>query len=697
MCKNTWKQGFDVRPRLSPLYSSIAFDFFFFFITTATDDISFVLQHAQNYWYTFTQFQRASYNRLQYQVHTYCTEKQKKDNLSCFLSRGTDKRTDDVTPNKTLMMIHSFIHSLSQHTSFSLLFHISFVVITKPRNRIMPMRQRIIQASLLLLLVGLASSFQTERRKPLVRNAIRMAATLVDTNGDLSVETSNQVAHVAFVSGSAPSGYGMTSPEPEPKWSSVASQLALRLPNFSGTTSDGSDLIKARSIKASSLETRDLDNVDIVIALGISTYAEERRLLEAFEGVSPKAVLVDPSCSSQILNARSAGPYKASSAIDDIVSRVAPWSRVASGKRLLGKVDTLLARKSSEDYIFAILFCINALVTKIDVVKSDINPSWEKGLIRNVQEFATMTNCCGPQISAALSDPKTKNAIDLLNAVDLRDQVGSYRVIVSNETPQLEEFTLCILQQNNCFNCDSPILERPNVPLLNNWRGKPLDDEAARQIFIGHLDHPDAHTCSKLFNWSWKIVVGANPAYDAFPMQHQIFYPSGGAGKSLWYDPVFCVETLDGELVWCKRHYRCTPRKKGPGAWTLTTLDNGMVSEEKWTTVDAADDLSWAVFHYSGAARRAGQSYVGALLCTPDGSWPSSAKSGEGLERIRNAFRKCDLELWELFGGSTEKSYMWSDRFTSWAKHNPPPLDRIGDISITTWRKQEREKAINTQ
>ena len=50
-----------------------------------------------------------------------------------------------------------------------------------------------------------------------------------------------------------------------------------------------------------------------------------------------------------------------------------------------------------------------------------------------------------------------------LNAVDLRDQVGSYRVIVSYETELLEAFSLCILQQHNCFNCDAKILTRPNV------------------------------------------------------------------------------------------------------------------------------------------------------------------------------------------------------------------------------------------
>ena len=63
-------------------------------------------------------------------------------------------------------------------------------------------------------------------------------------------------------------------------------------------------------------------------------------------------------------------------------------------------------------------------------------------------------------------------------------------MIVSNETPQLEEFSLCILQQNNCFQSDAPILTEPKVPVLKQWRGRPVDLEAARQIFIGHLEDP---------------------------------------------------------------------------------------------------------------------------------------------------------------------------------------------------------------
>ena len=40
---------------------------------------------------------------------------------------------------------------------------------------------------------------------------------------------------------------------------------------------------------------------------------------------------------------------------------------------------------------------------------------------------------------------------------------------------------------------------------------------------------------------------------------------------------------------------------------------------------------------------------------------------------------------------------MWSPRYADWAALNPPPLERIGDQTITAWRKQEREKARGIQ
>ena len=94
-------------------------------------------------------------------------------------------------------------------------------------------------------------------------------------------------------------------------------------------------------------------------------------------------------------------------------------------------------------------------------------------------------------------------------------------------------------------------------------------------------------------------------AYDQFPSQNQLFYPSRN-GKDLWYDPVFRVETIDGRVVWCKRHYRV---RNGPvaGTFRFSVLDNGVTSDEFWTILGAADDLSWVCFHYAGAAGAVGQ------------------------------------------------------------------------------------------
>ena len=91
-----------------------------------------------------------------------------------------------------------------------------------------------------------------------------------------------------------------------------------------------------------------------------------------------------------------------------------------------------------------------------------------------------------------------------------------------------------------------------------------------------------------------------------------------------------------------------------------------------------------------------GQSYLGGLLCSADGEWPASAKSGEEYERIQAAFRRCGIELWELYGhGPAEggKSFMWTEEHAEWEKSNPPPLEPIGEESVQAWRARENAKA----
>ena len=76
-------------------------------------------------------------------------------------------------------------------------------------------------------------------------------------------------------------------------------------------------------------------------------------------------------------------------------------------------------------------------------------------------------------------------------------------------------------------------------------------------------------------------------------------------------------------------------------------LDNGVRSNEFWRILDCADDMSWAVFHYVGAASAAGTSYTGSLVVSPDGKWPEMTT--ETSSRISNALAKGSINTWELY------------------------------------------------
>ena len=71
------------------------------------------------------------------------------------------------------------------------------------------------------------------------------------------------------------------------------------------------------------------------------------------------------------------------------------------------------------------------------------------------------------------------------------------------------------------------------------------------------------------------------------------------------------------------------------------------MSNEFWRILDAADDLSWAVFYYNGAASAAGTNYRGALLVTRDGFWPNFTP--EIKVRVADALERGGIKMWELY------------------------------------------------
>ncbi|GJU38930.1 violaxanthin de-epoxidase, chloroplastic [Tanacetum coccineum] len=225
----------------------------------------------------------------------------------------------------------------------------------------------------------------------------------------------------------------------------------------------------------------------------------------------------------------------------------------------------------------------------------------------NILLIVSVLNC--------LLDPNCRKALQCLNECSPVDQVCNYQCLASYESPTLEEFSLCVLQKHNCLDLDAKIPEKPFVPPMVKFQEKILSHEIAEDLFVGWLGNLD---------WRWRVVAGQNPAYNQFPCQYQLFY-RGKAKGSFWYEPVFQVKTLDGKFVWRRRKYR-VKRRKVTGTFYFSVLDNGVVSNEYWTTVDVSEDFSWGLFHYSGAARVAGQSYTGAVLVSPNGEYPNETE-----------------------------------------------------------------------
>jgi|APGre2960657444_1045066.scaffolds.fasta_scaffold00201_3 hypothetical protein len=372
---------------------------------------------------------------------------------------------------------------------------------------------------------------------------------------------------------------------------------------------------------------------DFVVSVGVADSHQAKLLAQCIAGV-PCAVAYG-GCAPELAGAQRLH-FQPASQLLSVLASALPWSRANRDALLLESAAELVARATPNDFVFALLLLLDAAVAPVRTLTVNKQTS-----LANI--FCMMRNC-GSEVLACVSDPRCKAALDCLEACSLNDQVCSYRCIVSYESPLFEQFSLCVLQRHNCLGNNA---ERPTLPAITPmraFRGAQLTHEVAESLLIGWLaTEGSLAPPAEQIAWSWRVCTGQNPAYDAFPAQHQIFYR--GKGRStFWYDPVFRVRTLEGAWEWRRRHYR-VKRGSEPGRFLFSVLDNGVTSLEHWAVIDVADDLSWGLFAYSGAASAAGQAYSGAVFATPSGAWPAA----EQLPRVREAHEACGIKLWELY------------------------------------------------
>ncbi|KAL5818540.1 hypothetical protein ACOSQ3_022421 [Xanthoceras sorbifolium] len=423
-------------------------------------------------------------------------------------------------------------------------------------------------------------------------------------------------------------GDGSVSPLKRATWQEVMLHTAKRLKwvdeGFEMRVFTDDNLDKARDEMVVNLQ-RELSYADILLIIGVTNEDSVKWI----QGNSENIPNVISFHSSPDLVNKLGGSYvhsKTKGNLFDEIVGISQRKKTSESVEVIRTVSEAWDRHNSDDIRFCLLVIINAYIRPVPILKN----------LRS-KGFSTL-NCmvqnCGPQILNCLLDPNCRKALQCLNQCSPIDQVCNYRCIASYESPNLEAFSLCVLQKNNCLQLDAKIPEKPYVPPMVKFRGKALCHETAEDLFVGWLGNLD---------WSWRVVAGQNPAYDQFPCQYQLFY-RGKAKGSFWYEPVFQVKTLEGKLVWRRRKYR-VKRGKIPGTFYFSVLDNGVVSNEFWTIVDVSDDFSWGLFHYHGAARVAGQSYTGAVLVSPDGSYPNETEKG----RLITALEKCGIKEWELF------------------------------------------------
>ena len=470
---------------------------------------------------------------------------------------------------------------------------------------------------------GVPSVSTSPGSNPIETGAV-ISPTLVDNPADF---TDRKVKVVAIVPGGGATSFllfppGLPQYGPGPDWMEVMGHMAMRItwvdPGFSMDVfahDAPMDDIKAAARDA-----------DVFLCVGIEDKALATDLAAALSGVATGAAL---GC-HEVLDAETRVVYQPVNELRRMEAKLVPWGQANKDLRLMEQVTGLFDRKNHLDLLFLHLLLIDASGTRVAAV--DINQDLNLG---NVWCIASN---CNKQLLACYKNDRCKLSLDCIDACGLNDQVCTYTCIRSYQNDQFQLLARCMLHKHNCLGNDAVRPELPEVLPMTHFRGEPLTHDTAEAIMQGHYGEGEGKK-----PYSWLAVAGQNPAYDHFPCQYQIWY-RGKARGAFWYNPVFKVQTLDGKEVWRRSDYRCK-RGDAPGTFYFSFMDNGVTSLEYWRIVDAADDMSWSLYYYAGAAKVAGQAYIGAVLATADGLWPGA----EHLERIeKSLWEGCGVKLWEM-------------------------------------------------
>jgi hypothetical protein len=195
------------------------------------------------------------------------------------------------------------------------------------------------------------------------------------------------------------SKFGIHSPVERPSYLQAAKHLASKATWFSEdevTTTivtvpkDGDDATNVRFT---------LENADILIALGLSTKADlefaqsvfqQRKQQSREERFSKCQFALDCENTSGVEMPTIVGPYDKETASTN-PSLLFPWTDASSGQRFDEQMEGLFNRWTSDDFTVALMLFLNRFSGfPVNWVKDSADATWEKGPVRNAQEFYQM-------------------------------------------------------------------------------------------------------------------------------------------------------------------------------------------------------------------------------------------------------------------------------------------------------------------